>query len=71
MTSAHVVEIHTQLQSDEEGNPTGCFRYRWRCSCGKHGPWRTGTTDSGHHAAAASSARTGGTRHVAAMERGR
>lgn len=68
---AHVVDLHTQAQTDEDGNPTGCFRYCWRCSCGFSGPWHTGTDDSGHHEKAARSARTGGQRHVAAMERGR
>lgn len=68
--SAHAVDVQTQAQTDEAGNPTGMFRYRWRCSCDRVGPWRTGTDDSGHHAAAAQSARNGGARHVAAMERG-
>jgi hypothetical protein len=35
--------------------------HRWICSCGKHGTWR----------AQIRSARNGGARHVAAMERGR
>lgn len=37
------------------------FGYRWRCSCGDFGSW----------VLRARSARTGGQRHVAAMERGR
>lgn len=35
--------------------------HRWLCSCGKGGSWR----------AQIRSARSGGARHVAAMERGR
>lgn len=68
--AAHKVDVQTQAQTDDDGNPTGMFRYRWRCACHRVGPWRTGADDSGHHAKAARSARSGGARHVAAMERG-
>lgn len=66
---AHVVDLQTQAQRDDAGNPTGMFRYRWRCSCGARGQWQTGSDDSGHHAESARRARNGGQRHVAAMER--
>lgn len=67
---AHLVEIQTQAQQDDAGNPTGMFRYRWRCSCGAPpGPWCEGSDDSGHHAESARRARNGGRRHVAAMDR--
>jgi hypothetical protein len=66
----HIVNIETQLQRDEVGHPTGCFRYRWRCSCGcKPGPWHSSGTDNGHHEPSVRCASTGGARHVAAMER--
>lgn len=69
--TAHVFEIQTQIGNDADGNPTGVFRYRWRCSAGcKPGPWQEGTSQSGTHATAARRARTGGECHVAAMERG-
>lgn len=68
--ASRATDIQTQAQTDEAGNPTGMFRYRWRCAAGcKPGPWREGSDDSGHHAEAARSARNGGARHVAAMER--
>lgn len=66
----HKTEIQTQASADDRGEPTGVFRYRWRCSCGRVGPWRVGGEVSGQHAKASRSARTGGERHVAAMERG-
>jgi hypothetical protein len=71
MMQTHVVDLQTQVMG-ADGKPTGVFRYRWRCSCGGHGKrWHTGTTESGTHASAARKARTGGARHVAAMERGK
>jgi hypothetical protein len=44
--------------------------YRWRCSCGEVGPWRV-ASKLGGAVKAVRSARRGGQRHVAAMERGR
>lgn len=68
---AHVFEIKTEVQADAKtGEPTGALRYRWACSCGGSGPWRTGGRGIGRHGRAARSARRGGERHVAAMERG-
>ncbi len=70
MMSDHIVDIQTQMQHDTSGNPTGCFRYRWRCSCGcRPGRWYTGGGDSGHHAASAANARRCGEQHVHAMHR--
>lgn len=66
--AAHAIAIHTQVATDAE--PTGAVRYRWRCACGRDGAWRT-ARHGGSPAIAARSARTGGARHVAAMERGR
>lgn len=69
--TAHTFDTQTQIQADASGEPTGVFRYRWRCSCGRVGPWKSGGAKrSGLHAAAAKAARVGGERHVAAMERG-
>jgi hypothetical protein len=70
---AHVIDIHTQHEWEgQDKKPTGRFRYRWRCSCGKAGArWYEGSAESGAHATAAHRARSGGARHVAAMERGR
>lgn len=63
---AHVASLQTQIQMDVDGEPTGVFRYRWRCSCGDAGKkWYSGGGK------AAESARDGGARHVAAMERRR
>jgi hypothetical protein len=39
--------------------------YRWRCTCDQAGPWHVGEPGR-----AARSARDGGRKHVAAMERG-
>jgi hypothetical protein len=66
----HIWDVQTQIQADAAGKPTGVFRYRWRCSCGDEGTWHNGGKRSGQHAKAARSARTGGERHVSAMERG-
>lgn len=68
----HRFDTETQLQADAAtGDPTGVFRYRWKCTCGRVGPWKSGGAKrSGQHAKAARSARVGGERHVAAMERG-
>lgn len=63
---AHAIAIHTQVAADA----TGAMRYRWRCSCGRDGSWRT-ARHGGSPAIAARSARNGGARHVAAMGRGR
>lgn len=82
----HAVEIQTD--SSATGDPAK-LRHRWRCCCGKVGPWRSGMEatlsvapaatipadaaawHAGRVAAqAARSARRGGQRHVAAMERG-
>lgn len=66
----HIFEIQTQAQTDDRGEPTGVFRYRWRCCCKAAGPWRTGGKKIGQHGKASTSARRGGECHVAAMERG-
>jgi hypothetical protein len=82
----HAVEIQTD--SSAAGDHAE-LRYRWRCCCGKVGPWRSGTEATLYAAPAATipadaaawhasrvaaraarSARRGGQRHVAAMERG-
>ena len=63
---AHAVDLQTQLQADAQGEPTGVFRYRWRCSCGDVGPWQ----QQRRAAIAARRARSGGVRHVAIAERG-
>lgn len=69
---AHVVEIQTQIQQGPDGEPTGVFRYRWRCSAGcKPGPWCAASPVSGAHAKASRRARNGGMAHVRAMERGK
>lgn len=70
MMTTHAVDVQTNVQSDAQGGPTGVFRYRWRCSCGRCGRWHAGSHDVGAHADAARRARNGGARHVAAMERG-
>lgn len=68
--SAHVVDVQTQMGGTLQ-YPSGLFRYRWRCACGKVGYWRYGSAESGAHGAAARMARNGGARYVAAMERGK
>jgi hypothetical protein len=55
---AHVVDTLTIPAGEGHSD----YRFRWRCTCGRAGKW---------HAARVSSARNGGARHVAAMERGR
>lgn len=66
----HAVDIQTQVSD-------GCaFRYRWRCACGRVGPWQASVaTEHGtverRPALCARAARNGGARHVAAMERSR
>jgi hypothetical protein len=67
----HRIDIKTQIALDPTTNePVGISRYQWRCACGQSGKWHQGSTESGTHAKAARSARNGGQRHVAAMERG-
>jgi hypothetical protein len=62
---AHAVEIDTK-QVDRSCAAHG-LSYRWRCSCGRIGPWwLTKVTAKPER-----SARNGGARHVAAMERAR
>ena len=66
----HIWEIQTHTSADPATRePTGFFRYRWRCSCKAAGPWHEGSREGGTHAAASRRARSGGERHVAAMER--
>lgn len=63
---AHVVDTQTQLESHADtGEPTGRFRYRWRCACGDTGRWQRNPSS----AAAARRARDGGARHTAIAER--
>ena len=61
--TAHAIVIDTRPADD--GAPPFprlvALESRWRCSCGTSGEWTP----------RAKSARTGGQRHVAAMERGR
>jgi hypothetical protein len=59
---AHTISIDTEVHLLH-----GQFRYRWECSCGDRGPWKTARNKG--HAKAARSARNGGARHVAAMEK--
>lgn len=47
----------------------GVDRFRWRCTCGHVGPWKSGASGSGG-GSPARRASNGGLRHVAAMERG-
>ena len=63
----HAVEIEQPASAASTVSPL--LWYRWRCSCGQVGPWRTASKASGA-VRAARSARTGGRQHVAAMERG-
>lgn len=56
---AHVIEIET-LPAYSNGLRTFPPMHRWRCSCGRAGEETTKPR----------SARNGGARHVAAMERG-
>lgn len=61
----HAVEI--EIQAGVDPGPAGVpsmLSCRWRCCCGRGGPWHAG------EARAARSARDGGRKHVAAMERG-
>lgn len=68
--SSHIIEIKRAVQCDAKTTkPTGIMRYRWVCSCGKLGPWKTATRRSGSHAAAARAAEIGGVRHVAKATR--
>lgn len=53
----HVITIDTREADADSPHPM----YRWRCSCSCVGEWKL----------VARSARIGGQRHVAAMERGR
>lgn len=62
--TAHVTDIQTE--TGFKGSLRGELRYRWRCSCGRTGPWRQRPTAAN----AARRARTGGVRHVALAERG-
>lgn len=55
--TAHVVEIDTQHSWD--GDRMLPTRYRWRCSCGQTGAWKT----------SARWARAGGEQHRAKMEK--
>ena len=67
--TVHTTNLQTQIET-VDGEPTGVFRYRWRCSCGRVSKrWHTTTADSGSGGRAARLARYGGARHVAAMER--
>lgn len=58
--TSHVVEVESWL-SGQSSVEIVC-RYRWRCACGDTGDWHAGPM-------AARSARDGGGKHVAAMER--
>lgn len=68
-TQAHVIDLQIQTES-VDGEPTGRFRYRWRCSCALTGKRWQDSLDGGA-GAAAKRARVGGARHVTAMERGK
>jgi len=61
---AHALDLDVDV--DLQPGSTA-WRYRWRCSCGRVGPWRV-ARDRGY-GRAATSARRGGQRHVAAKER--
>jgi hypothetical protein len=56
----HVVDRQIQIGCGLDGEPNGRWRYRWRCSCGKHGPWKTGPRP----ADSARAAIKGGAEHV-------
>lgn len=57
-TTEHKIEIRTQIGSHASGEPTGLFRYRWRCSCG------AGAVRWQHGTAGARRSRIAGDRHV-------
>ena len=63
---AHAITIDTDraqaVDNFGEAYDVAGTRYRWRCSCGRVGGWTLSRVRS---------ARNGGARHVAAMERGR
>jgi hypothetical protein len=59
---AHVVDRQIQIGATADGEPNGRWRYRWRCSCGKQGPWQTGPRP----ADSARAAIKGGAEHVEA-----
>lgn len=57
---AHVVTIETRKHSQSvDGASCITIALRWLCTCGSLGPWQC----------RARSARNGGARHVAAMEK--
>lgn len=60
---AHVVDLDVKHVSMSYGDTSimSHSEYAWVCSCGERGDWIRNVR----------SARTGGQRHVAAMERGR
>jgi hypothetical protein len=62
LAAAHAISIDTEVHMLHS-----LFRYRWECSCGDRGPWKDSGTKG--HAKAVRSARNGGQRHVAAMEK--
>lgn len=67
--TAHIVDLDTQIA--DTGALMGTVRYRWRCSCGERGrTWHSSGQHGQHAGRAARRARTGGQRHVAAMNRG-
>ena len=59
--TAHAIVIDNTVASDARDAVCTPPRYRWHCSCHRVGGWTFSPR----------SARTGGQRHVAAMERGR
>lgn len=65
----HAIDLQIQIES-VDGDATGRFRYRWRCTCQRVAKRWHDSLDGGA-GAAAKRARTGGARHVAAMERAR
>jgi hypothetical protein len=59
--TAHTFEIEPYNHMPEDGPKGTAITYQWVCSCGRRGPL---------YVTSALSARRGGERHVAAMERG-
>lgn len=60
--TTHTIEIETGrfVENDGEGGHVEVAKHKWRCSCGEAGKrWRYEIRN----------ARSGGDRHVAAMER--
>lgn len=63
----HAIDIEQPASAVSAVSPL--LWYRWRCCCGQVGAWRKASKPGGA-VRAARSARDGGRKHVAVMERG-